>query len=170
MRKKPLLITLALVMLTLGARAQEWIAAGSSQAVAPKVKLLSDTEQATEVCVTLGGFFKEEVNTPQGKQYIITMPKMASMLEEGAPDLPLYAVPVLIDDMAEMEVRVKESRYQDFEGIEVAPSKGNLSRQVDPDEVPFRYGEAYTQNRFFPGTQASLDAPYILRGCALHPA
>ena len=163
MRKKPLLITLALVMLTLGAWAQEWIAAGSSQAVAPKVKLLSDTEQATEVCVTLGGFFKEEVNTPQGKQYIITMPKMASMLEEGAPDLPLYAVPVLIDDMAKMEVRVKESRYQDFEGIEVAPSKGNLSRQVDPDEVPFRYGEAYTQNRFFPSTQASLDAPYILR-------
>ena len=163
MRNKPLLITLALVVLTLGAWAQEWIPAGSTQAVAPKVKLLSDTEQATEVCLTLGGFFKEEVSTPQGKQYIITVPKMASMLEEGAPDLPLFAVPVLIGDRAEMEVQVKESRYQDFEGVEVAPSKGNFSRQINPDEVPFRYGEAYTQNRFFPDAQAQLDEPYILR-------
>ena len=111
----------------------------------------------------MGGFFQEEVSTPQGKQYIITVPKMASMLEEGAPDLPLFAVPVLIGDRAEMEVQVKESRYQDFEGVEVAPSKGNFSRQINPDEVPFRYGEAYTQNRFFPDTQAQLDAPYILR-------
>ena len=163
MRNKPLLITLALVVLTLGAWAQEWIPAGSTQAVAPKVKLLSDTEQATEVCLTLGGFFQEEVSTPQGKQYIITVPKMASMLEEGAPDLPLFAVPVLIGDRAEMEVQVKESRYQDFEGVEVAPSKGNFSRQINPDEVPFRYGEAYTQNRFFPDAQVQLDEPYILR-------
>ena len=163
MQQKPLLITLALVVLTLGAWAQEWIPAGSTQAVAPKVKLLSDTDQATEVCVTLGGFFKEEVSTPQGKQYIITVPKMASMLEEGAPDLPLFAVPVIIGDQAEMEVLVKDVRYQDFEGMEVAPSKGNFSRQINPDEVPFRYGEAYTQNRFFPDAQARLDEPYILR-------
>lgn len=163
MRNKPLLVTLALAILSLGAWAQEWIPAGSAQAVAPKVKLLSDTEQATEVCVTLGGFFKEEVSTPQGKQYIITVPKMASMLEEGAPDLPLFAVPVIIGDQAEMEVQVKDVRYQDFEGVEVAPSKGNFSRQINPDEVPYRYGEAYTQNRFFPEAQAQLDAPYILR-------
>ena len=131
--------------------------------MAPKVKLLSDTEQATEVCVTVGGFFKEEVNTPQGKQYIITVPKMASMLEEGAPDLPLFAVPVLVDDMAEMEVDVKTSEYQEFEAVEIAPSKGNFSRQINPDDVPYRYGEAYTQNRFFPDVQAQLDQPYILR-------
>ena len=163
MQKKPLLITLALVVLTLGGWAQEWIPTGSTQAVAPKVKLISDAEQATEVCVALGGFFKEEVSTPQGAQYIITVPKMASMLEEGAPDLPLFAVPVLIGDRAEMEVLVKDVRYQDFEGLEVAPSKGNFSRQINPDDVPFRYGEAYTQNRFFPDAQALLDAPYVLR-------
>ena len=85
------------------------------------------------------------------------------MLEEGSPDLPLYAIPVLIDDLAAMEVQVKEAKYQDFEGIEIAPSKGNFSREINPDEVPFRYGDAYAQNRFFPGFQAQLDQPYILR-------
>ena len=143
--------------------AQEWVGCFQQSPTAPQVKLISETEQATELCFTLEGFYKEEVNTPKGLQYIITVPKMASMLEEGSPDLPLFAIPVLIDDMAAMEVRVKGAKYQDFEGIEIAPSKGNFSREIDPDEVPFRYGDVYSQNRFFPSFQAQLDKPYILR-------
>ena len=160
---KKVLVLLVVCLASIGLYAQEWVGCIQQKPVAPQVKLLSDTEQATEVSFTLGGFFKEEVNTPTGPQCIITAPKMASMLEEGAPDLPLFAIPVLIGDMAKMELSVKDAEYQDFEGVEVAPSKGNLSRQINPDDVPFRYGEAYKQNRFFPDTQARLDEPYILR-------
>ena len=88
---------------------------------------------------------------------------MASMLEEGAPDLPLFAIPLLIDDEAKMEVRIDDSQYKDFENIEIAPSKGNLSREVDPASVPFCYGKAYSQNAFYPASQALLDKPYIIR-------
>ena len=157
------LIFFAICLATLNLFAQEWVGCLQQNPTAPKVKLISDTEQKTELCFTLGGFFKEEVNTPKGMQYIVKVPKMASMLEEGSPDLPLYAIPVLIDDMAAMEVQVKEVKYQDFEGIEIAPSKGNFSREINPDEVPFRYGDVYTQNHFFPSSQAQLDKPYILR-------
>ena len=142
---------------------QEWVSVSRQIPTAPKVKLISETELTTELCFTLEGFYKEEVNTPEGLQYIITVPKMASMLEEGLPDLPLFAIPVLIDDMAAMEVFVKETKYLDFEGIEIAPSKGNLSREINPDEVPFRYGDAYYKNSFFPDIQAQLNQPYILR-------
>ena len=160
---KKVIVLLVVCLASIGLSAQEWVGCIRQTPVAPQVKLIADTEQATEVSFTLGGFFKEEVNTPTGPQYIITAPKMASMLEEGAPDLPLFAIPVLIGDMAQMEVSVKDAKYQDFEGVEVAPSKGNLSRQINPDDVPFRYGEAYTQNRFYPAAQARLDEPYILR-------
>ena len=157
------LLFLIICMASINLLAQEWVGCLQQSPTAPKVKLMSDTEQNTELCFTLGGFFKEEVDTPKGLQYIIKVPKMASMLEEGSPDLPLYAIPVLIDDLAAMEVQVKETEYQDFEDIEIAPSKGNFSREINPDEVPFRYGDIYTQNRFFPGFQAQLDKPYILR-------
>ena len=142
---------------------QEWIGVTQQTPTVPKATLISETGQATELCFTLGGFYKEAVNTPKGLQYIITAPKMASILEEGSPDLPLFAIPVLIDDMAAMEVQVEETKYQDFEGLEIAPSKGNLSREIDPNEVPFRYGDAYNQNSFFPGSLAQLDQPYIFR-------
>ena len=142
---------------------QEWVSVFQQTPTVPEVKLISETEKATELCFTLGGFYKGEVNTPKGLQYIITVPKMASMLEEGSPDLPLFAIPVLIDDMAAMEVQVMETKYQDFESIEIAPSKGNLSREINPDDIPFHYGYAYKQNSFFPDFQAQLDQPYILR-------
>ena len=161
MKKGLLFLIICLVATNLFS--QEWIGCLQQSPTAPKVKLISETEQATEICFTLGGFYKEEVNTLKGLQYIITVPKMASMLEEGSPDLPLYAIPVLIDDLAAMEVQVKEAKYQDFEGIEIAPSKGNFSREIDPESVPYRYGEVYSQDGFFPGFQAQLDQPYILR-------
>lgn len=150
-------------MLTINLFAQKWMGCIQPSPAAPEVKLISDTESSTTLLFTLGGFFKEEVNTPNGIQYIITVPKMASMLEEGSPDLPLFAIPVAIGERDERTVIVEEAKYRDFKDIEIAPSKGNLSRQIDPNDVPFSYGEAYSHDAFYPTSQAQLDQPYILR-------
>ena len=142
---------------------QEWVCCGSQNPTSPSVKLLSNSQEEISVSFTLEGFYKNEVNTHFGLQYTITVPKMASMLEEGSPDLPLFAIPMLIDDLTKMRVEVDKTQYQDFENIEIAPSKGNLSREIDPETVPYRYGETYSKKQFFPGFQAQLDEPYILR-------
>ena len=160
---KKLSVFVFIIFLITNTFAQQWKALNVPVPTGPSIKLLSSTEQETTVEFRLGGFYQESVDTPRGMQYIISVPKMASMLEESAPDLPLYSIPMLIGDRAEMEISIKEAKYQDFEDVEVAPSKGNFSRQINPDEVPFRYGEVYSQNRFFPETQARLDHPYILR-------
>ena len=123
---------------------QDWVSCGSQNPASPSVKLLSNSQEEISVSFTLGGFYKDEVITPFGLQYTITVPKMASMLEEGSPDLPLFAIPMLINDLAKMKVEVDKAQYQDFEDIEIAPSKGNLSREIDPEIVPYPYGVAYS--------------------------
>ncbi|MBK7526949.1 MAG: T9SS type A sorting domain-containing protein [Sphingobacteriales bacterium] len=45
----------------------------------------------------------------------------------------------------------------------VAPSKGSLSRQINPADVPFTYGAAYNKSAFYPEEIATLRKPYILR-------
>ena len=157
------LIFLIISLFSLSLFSQEWVNCGSQEPTAPSVKLLSNSKAEISVRFALGGFYKEVANTSNGLQYSITVPKMASMLEEGAPDLPLFAIPLLIDDQAEMDIQIKVVLYQDFENIEIAPSKGNFSREIDPESVPYHYGEVYTQNQFFPSHQAQLDKPYILR-------
>ncbi len=160
---KKVLVILILTLATLPLFSQEWVNCGSPSPSAPELKLMSSSEQGSTVSFALTGFFMEKVDTPRGSQYLITVPKMASMLEEGAPDLPLYAISMAIDDVSEMEISIEKADYQDFKNIEIAPSKGNFSRQIDPESVPFRYGPMYSQDRFYPTAQAQLDQPYILR-------
>ena len=150
--KKSLFIVLALLVAGMGF-AQK----------APTTKLISSSEQQIVVNFQLNGYTTSKVQTPQGVQFVVNAPKMASMLEAGAPDLPMFPIPTIIGDQAEMTVNVIDAQYTDYTNVEVAPSKGNFSRQINYEDVPYTYGEMYQQDAFWPATQAYLEKPYILR-------
>ena len=152
-----------LVALSAMTFAQQWNNLGQSSPTGPEVKLVSSSEQQVVVDFSLGGFYLTKVNTPNGIQQIVSVPEMATMLEAGAPDLPQFPVPAIIGDRAEMAVSIVKSKYTDYQNVEIAPSKGNFSRQIDPETVPYTYGAMYNQNAFYPATQAVLEAPYIIR-------
>ena len=130
---------------------------------APTTKLISSSEESIVVQFDLNGFSTAKVMTPQGEQLIVNAPKMGSILEAGAPDLPLLPIPAIIGDRAEMTVNVIDAQYTDYDNMSIAPSKGGFSRQINPDDVPYTYGEMYQQNAFWPATQVYLEAPYIQR-------
>ena len=75
----------AMSFLTFG---QKWTALSSDKPVQPQVKLISSSEEQIVVNFSLGGFNTIRVETPNGTQNIISVPKMASTLIAGAPDLP----------------------------------------------------------------------------------
>ena len=150
--KKTLFLLLALL----------FVGSGFAQR-APQAKLISSSEEQIVVNFQLNGYTLNRVQTPQGEQLIVRAPKMATNLEAGTPDLPMYVIPAVIGDLAEMTVNVINAEYTDYTNMEIAPSKGNFSRQINPDDVPYTYGDVYQQNAFWPAAQATLDAPYILR-------
>ena len=162
MKKLFLFVTMFLIASTLG-YAQEWVGVDKSTPVKIQETLVSSSEDEIIVDVKVGGFFQTSVETPNGKQVVISADNMAAMLTKGAPELPMYPISMIIGDRAEMEVSILKSNYTDFENIEVAPSKGNFSRQINPADVEFVYGEMYEQDAFYPASQATLDNPYILR-------
>ena len=162
MKKLFLFVAMFLLASTFG-YAQEWVGVNKSRPARIQETLVSSSEEEIVVDVKVAGFYQEAVKTPNGSQLIISGEDMASMLIKGAPDLPMYPISMIIGDRAEMEVSVVKSNYVDFENVEVAPSKGNFSRQINPADVEYVYGEMYQQDAFYPATQASLEAPYILR-------
>lgn len=162
MKRLFLLVAAFLLCSTMGF-AQEWVGIKSNTPVPFETSLISSSEKEVVVDVKVKGFYSEEVETPNGKQLVITGADMASTLVKGAPNLPMFPVSIIIGDKAEMEVSVIESEYTDIEGVEIAPSKGNISRQTNPAEVQYVYGEMYQKDAFYPESQASLQDPYILR-------
>ncbi len=85
------------------------------------------------------------------------------MMKADAPDLPKLATALIIPDQALMEFEILNSTFLDYPEVVIAPSKGNLSRQVNPSTVPFKYGRAYETDAFYPNQLAQFDSPYILR-------
>ena len=162
MKKFALLTALFLAFSFMGI-AQEWHGITSETPSQMKTTLVSSTENEIVVDVQIAGFYTTTVRTPNGPQVIVSVDKMGSMLEAGAPDLPNAPISVVIGDRAEMAVNVVKANYVDIENVEVAPSKGNFSRQINPADVPYTYGEMYSQNAFWPASQANLQAPYIIR-------
>ena len=154
---------LSLLLLTANIYAQQGTKLSNGNASKPQVELVTSTDNQIVVNFHLNGFTADRVNTPQGEQNVISAPGMVSLLEAGNPDLPKFVIPAIVGDLAEMQVKVTKSNFEEYENVEVAPSKGNFSRQINPNDVPYTYGEAYSTNAFFPAAQATLDAPYIIR-------
>ena len=141
----------------------QWTSISSSNPEAFQTQLISSTENSIKVNVTVPGFYTTTVTTPQGEANVITVPKSVSTAHAGEPDMPMTGIPVMIGDKANMNVRVIDAQYIDYENIEVAPSKGDFPRSIDPATVPYTYGECYSQDAFFPASNVGLYEPYIIR-------
>ena len=157
------ILTALLVMLTVVTFGQQWVAIKSDAPSTIQTTLVASSENQITVNMQVPGFYTFEVTTPRGEANIISVPRTVSTAAAGEPNLPMIAVPVIIGDRALMHIEVAESEFTDYENIEVAPSKGDFPRSIDPEEVPYTYGECYSQDAFFPAQIAILDEPYIHR-------
>jgi hypothetical protein len=83
-------------------------------------------------------------------------------LAPGDPALPHVNRSLIIPGDAEMAVRVLDAEYHEI-STRIAPSKGNLSRRVDPDDLPYHFGASYSTDAFFPDTLVELHQPYVIR-------
>ena len=160
---KKTLISFFILCLALTAMAQEWTSITSSTPDSFKKVLVSSSEDQIQVRLQVPGFYTTAVTTPRGEAYVVTMPKAVSTAEAGEPNMPMTGIPVMIGDRARMDIRVVNAKYKDFEGIEVAPSKGDFPRSIDPETVPYTYGDCYNQDAFFPASNVGLYDPYIIR-------
>lgn len=127
------------------------------------IKLISSEAGSTTIQFTPGSPIFKNVATASGTAQTVSLDKGTSLLIAGAPDLAKLTSSVIIPDLAEMQINVVSSTYYDLAGIEVAPSKGNLKRNIDPTSVAYTYGSMYGSSNFYPSDLASLSSPYILR-------
>ena len=161
-------LTLSLLLVAaLWASAQQaaprWTSILSDQPETYRTQLISNAENSIQVNVQVPGFYTASVTTPRGEAQVVTLPKAVSTAHAGEPDMPMTGIPVLIGDKARMSIRVIDAQYMDFEGIEVAPSKGDFPRTINPEDVPYTYGACYSEDAFFPASNIGLYEPYIIR-------
>jgi hypothetical protein len=115
----------------------------------------------TKITFEIDDYNLIEADKADGK--IVRLSEGAQILKKGAPDLPKKTSSIIIPDNQKMEVNIIHSDFVEYQNINILPSKGNLSRQVNPDDIPYEFGAEYNKNEFYPKELAQLGEPYILR-------
>ena len=128
------------------------------------VEVVSDDHNAVVLKFSLNQMDLLEVETESYGPLLIPFSGQAPLImEEGSPELMYLQGSVIIPNLGSTEVFVELGQYEEFQNMDIAPSKGNLTRDITPSAVPFKKGEIYNTNDFFPGELAKLRDPYVLR-------
>ena len=127
-----------------------------------EIRLLSGGGNAMELELTLGQFDTQPVQIDGATWQQISLKKEGLTLEAGYPQLPVMAGSLIIPNSAKMELSILDSDFVELQ-MPVAPSKGNLTRDIDPDSVPYSFADFYGGSGSYPAETAYLTEPFILR-------
>ena len=128
-----------------------------------KVTLITEKQNSTTFKFEVNELNLIEINTEYGKMYKMESDKAPLMLEAGKPELIYLPTAIIIPETGSTELQFIYGNYKDIENVDIAPSKGNLSRNVNPATVPYQKGEVYEIDAFFPEIQAVAHQPFIMR-------
>jgi hypothetical protein len=160
--KKIVLIIVLLVSFG-WANASDWVQVSGNQVEASHISLVKSAQNSTTLQYALSGYSFSEINTENGQAIQIECESGAPILRAGAPGLPLFSTSLIIPNRANMEVNIVSSSYKEYQDVLIVPSKGNLTRDIDPATVPYTFGKQYAQDAFYPGEVVTLRDPYIIR-------
>jgi hypothetical protein len=111
----------------------------------------------------LGDFTQRAVSIGGQSFTEVYIGKESVKKDKGAPAIPDVSRSIIIPDDAQVAVQIIDSAYYEIENTAIAPSKGNILRNVNPADVPYTFGNVYQTDAFYPGPLATLREPYIMR-------
>ena len=127
------------------------------------IRVLQSDLHNTVIHYQVNDFMLESVFIDGAQYSTVTLGRRAKSMELGLPALPTLRESIVIPDDRAMGVRIVDADYVELSGIDVAPSKGSLTRNVDPALVRHSFDAFYGGDQWYPADVAALDAPYIMR-------
>ncbi len=134
----------------------------ATAAQAVDVQVLSDSGDRIVLQYRVEGYRSTPVDIGDETFTRVSILGEASLQRKGAPELPQVSRSIVIPGDAQMTARVLSANYEEAPA-RIVPSKGILPRIIDPDRIPYEFGDAYGTDAFYPGPLVTLGDPYILR-------
>ncbi len=158
------MLGLSFMLVNYNANSQDWqMLESSKSSTETKINLLTSTDNQINLEFEFAAYALDQVTTAKGMAKLINIPNCSRTQIKGAPDLPKISQAVAIPDISGMELKVVKSKFIEIDGLDIAPSRGVLSRDKDPKSIPYEYGEVYSKNEFYPANIVTTNDPYIIR-------
>ena len=83
-------------------------------------------------------------------------------LIKGYPDLPRIVKAIIIPDNGVMDLKILDIEVETHKTLPVIPSKGNLFRNVNPEDIPYEFSGIYSKDIWFPDEFVDILTPFII--------
>lgn len=139
---------------------------GTSSVFADGIALKTSRGYTSNLEVKCSGVKLGSANVLGSKAVTITAKDAISSYLKGAPELPQYTAMVMINPNEKPVFTAKSIESEVIElDAPVVPSKGNIKRSVDPESVPYTYGNVYKENKWYPSDKelVTMGEPFVFR-------
>ncbi len=129
--------------------------------------ILHDVKGAnTELTVAVPRVSLADVMVNGSKAITFNVDGARASQDAGQPELPIMSALLMVANDRDPKVTIVNSQYNVLKlDARVAPSKGPLTRNIDPTTVPFVFGDAYEQDAWIPADNqlVTVEQPFIFR-------
>jgi len=120
---------------------------------------ISSTDSSCTIEIQLNVFHRK-IN---GEVYnLFNLPTGSLIQEHGYPELPKISQSIIIPHGKGISYTIVEQKYE-FYSMKVAPSKGVLKRDVDPESIEHIFDRIYQKDKFYPEDLLEIGEPYLIR-------
>lgn len=125
--------------------------------------LLNSNAQELTLRVDFPDYQTSAVDVNGTTMYRLKMEGAYPMEVTGAPELLSTATSLIIPEGCQPTVEILESSSTEVANFELAPSKGVITRNIDPSTIAYVKGASYFMNRTQYNDTVALGEPYQLR-------
>ncbi len=117
----------------------------------------------TTIEFTLNNYTERTIEIDGVSTVLYSVPGSVCLMDKGFPQLPVHRTSIIIPDLAGMNYRIISQEFSTIQTLPVTPSKGHITRNIDPDDIPYTFDGIYNQDTWYPENNIILDDPYVVR-------
>ncbi len=156
----------SLASIATAAGPDRWVALSEPVPSPGRLEVSPGSTSSIHVELTPAGFISESVLI-DGREYVqLRAPGAWFPLDAGEPELPYRTLRLQIPGQGAPQVKILAQSWREIPSVPPIPSKGNLSREVDPQSQPWVFGPAYDASGnqgIWPARITRLERPFLIR-------
>ena len=142
---KKFLLIVAILATAMLVNSQSVVVIDNQKPQNSSVQIIEENESGITLKLNINSYSLSEVQTPNGTEVIVGSPDGINYMDKGIPDVPYFATSVRIPAKGKAIAEIVDANYITVNDISIAPSKGSISRKIDPSTVPYEYGKCFSR-------------------------
>jgi gingipain R len=127
------------------------------------IKIIQSNDKSITLEVSFSEVKKQSVDINGTTYYKLYSTNCVPVLEKGYPQVLRDAISIALPEAVNPKLEILSSEFIEVNNMALAPSKGSLTRDINPATIPYTFSEAYSKNEFYPSQLTEVSSLYNLR-------